>query len=92
MKELYTVLTQYRNGTTCIAQYREKDLEELGLLILENLTSTTNEEITNQEKLHVKLSYTNKQMINIEDLINVWYFLVDIKVEINVIKTARLIS
>lgn len=92
MKELYTVLTQYRNGTTCIEQYRAKDLEELGLLIIENLTSTMNEEITDQEKLHVKLNYANRQMIDIEDMVNAWYFLIDIKAEINVIKTTRLIS
>lgn len=92
MKDLYTVITQYRNGTTCIGQYRAKDLEELGLLIIENLTSTMNEEITDQEKLNIKLSYANKQMIDIEDMVNVWYFLIDIKAEINVIKTTKLIS
>lgn len=92
MKELYTVLTQYRNGTTCIEQYRAKNLEELGLLIIEDLTSTTSEEITDQEKLQVKLNYANKQMIGIEDMVNTWYFLVDINVDINVIKTSRLIS
>lgn len=69
-----------------------KNLDELGQLLIDNLTSTMNQEITDQEKSQIKYGYVNNKMIGIEETLNCWYFFVNVKAEINVIKTSKLIS
>lgn len=96
MKELYTIFTQYRAGNLCIDQYFATNIGEIEECIIKNLISPTNRRLNKEEKQVVNMDRIYQRhhlrLISNENTINTWCFNAGVNIEINVVKTSKVIT
>jgi hypothetical protein len=95
LKEIYTVTYLYKNGCVTINQHFAESEADLTILIVSDLTTPKNHDLSEVEKSSLKMNfhhYSDFQLVPIDDSINVWNFSATIYVDIYVTKTSPLIS